>query len=1125
MSRTTNIRRQARKQRAALGFPADALVHATDLANSCARVTGLSIVRVAPPDPTLHGGILALIDPIFEQIYIDSRLPTDLAAVTLLHEFGHHFLHAGDCGCDESDMGDDGLAGIAQTSRAEGYSPRQRQEQDANVFAAELALPRALALQMFIDAGMTASQIAQAVGIPVSVAMMQLAESVLLPDAQPAAPAPNAREVTLDDSQRAAATATQGPLLIGAGPGTGKTKTLVARCAYLVNERGVDPASILALTYSRKAAQEMRERLIGAGIGTAAAGPWIGTIHSFGLEIVRRFGYRLGIPPDPALLDTVDAVALLETRLADLDLSALDNIYDPAGSLPDIVSAISRAKDELIDAERYSELVEEIASKEVNGSSELVRKHREVAHCYRIYEELKTIEGLQDYGDLIASAVKLLSDPYVAIHLRADFRHVLVDEYQDVNRASALMIKLLASPNDGLWVVGDHRQSIYQFRGASPANVASFTTDYPGGQRLNLSVNYRSQTPIVDLAAHAAAALNLDPAGQTPLWTANRGQVSPSCLKYAVADDPDAQTFGIARSIELASADGIQYRDMAVLCRTHGQAQTAADALLAQGIPVLYIGDILDRPEVRDVLCLMAVAAGAANPGLFRAGALPEYDIAHEDLIRFTGEVTEERPIVDILRDAAAESQDQLGLARLADHVGKLLEYAQSPRGMLEACLFEVTNLLKHWMDGAGGGHQSIQVGLVIHQLLAHAAAYEGRRLQVSRKESNRVLAFLDYLQRLRRAGASKRAEVPDSVEGLDAVRVMTVHAAKGLEFPLVFLPFLGASEFPTPNRGRLIPPLPNLAPQPVDDVDEDVCLFFVALSRARDTLVLSRSATQEGGRKRSPSKYIEAISGWLAQHDAEPERWVSPEVQEPVAQIPTPPANLPRFTVKSLDEYIGCPRRYYYIYRARLKGSVSGKGYVQMHQCVRMTLQQMREGCVTEPDDAAAMLSAIWEEQGPKGSRHEGYYKDMAEKMVRRAAGSDRGYTLLKRRVLTLTLTHCRLRVQPDAILEPAGLLPGSHGELLLLRYKTGKPSASHIDEDKLTVYMLAAQEAGYTPRVELRYLATGESVTVEQTAAKIKNRRAKYDEAAAGINAGIFPANPGRDCATCPFALVCPE
>lgn len=372
------------------------------------------------------------------------------------------------------------------------YSPRQRREIQMDLFAREFLLPRPVMRSLFIDERLTASQIAERFGAPFDVVAQQLLDVLLLP---PVVQAPEVQAIAspLNSLQAKAAQHRGKAYLLEAGPGTGKTQTLTARVEDLLAE-GVDPCRILLLTFSNKAAGEMAAR-IALKNKDAACAMWIGTFHAFGLDLIRRFHVELNLPKIPKLLDRTDAVELLEKEFSRLNLLHYRNLYDPTQNIANILAAISRAKDEVITAEKYADLAEAmLQTASTRDLQEAAEKAIEVAQVYETYESLKQQEGCIDFGDLVLLPVKLLEENNsIRQHLRSLYDHVLVDEYQDVNRSSVRLLQAICGNGENLWVVGDAKQSIYRFRGASSFNMTRFgQKDFPGGQRSRLRQNYRS---------------------------------------------------------------------------------------------------------------------------------------------------------------------------------------------------------------------------------------------------------------------------------------------------------------------------------------------------------------------------------------------------------------------------------------------------------------------------------------------------------------------------------------------------------------------------------------------------------------------------------------------------------
>ncbi len=309
-------------------------------------------------------------------------------------------------------------------------------------------------------------------------------------------------------------------------------------------------------------------------------------------------------------------------------------LSDPLLDLQFILSAISRAKDELCTPAEYRAFGEAMLAAAGNDEERQIAAEKaiEVSAVYETYEKILRDKQLVDFADLINRSIELLrAHPEALTELRQKYTHILVDEYQDVNRASAVFLKLIAADGKNLWVVGDARQSIYRFRGASPQNIREFERDFPGYKRMALDINYRSQAHVVRLVEAFAPCMRASAGGLPARWGADRGDDGGN-LTMAVATDLRAEAAGLAAEIARNRANGIPYRDQAILCRSHTQLARFAALLEAQAIPILYLGDLFERPEIRDLLSLLSFVSEPERGGLLRVASFPQYAVPLEDV-------------------------------------------------------------------------------------------------------------------------------------------------------------------------------------------------------------------------------------------------------------------------------------------------------------------------------------------------------------------------------------------------------------------------------------------------------------------------------------------------------------
>jgi superfamily I DNA/RNA helicase len=1136
---------------------------------------GLDVLRLAPGSPMLRGA-----RAVFDADYVgyDRTLPDAQAAFALAHELGHAVLGHGEAWlCDEADIDETPVAERLPygAGAVDAYNARQQRELEANVFAQAFLLPAEEVRRGFLD-GASYADLAARFGVSGAACLTALAATLLAPlppsgppargpaalPPLPAAEKPAEDLTPLDPSQRAAAELPAGPVLVNAGPGTGKTRTLVGRVLYLL-ARGVPARQILAVTFSNRATDEMRERLHRAAPEQAHA-LTVSTFHAFCLELLRRHHEAAGLPADFRVIDQVDAVVLLERHLGRLDLEAYQNLVYPELPLKDLVRAISRAKDELATPERYAELAAaaRAAAEEAGdeGALKAAARWAEVARVYATYEALLAARGLLDFGGLIMRAVHLLRErPDVLAALRAEYRHVLVDEYQDMNRASAHLLRLLAGDGAGLWVVGDLRQAIYRFRGASPANVARFGEDFPGGRTVDLGVNYRADPHLVRLVSTAGAEMRVG--GASPCdWQAFRPGGPPPRVWVARADDETAEANGIAAEVLRRRRDGRPFREQAVLVRTHGQAEPVAAALERAGVPALYLGDLFARGEVRDLLALLALAAGGEPAALLRVGAMPEHWLAREDRVRLAHVARERGEEFPGALSLAAPAGLDAGAVAAAGALHAALAgtgWPGDPWQLLARYLFGHGALLRRLLREAGApaggasgeapgatprGAGATQQLLAIGQLLAVARAYSERPLEVPLPDDPQAAlnAFLGHVRRLV-ALDEDGARTPQGGDELEAVRILTVHAAKGLEFPVVYVPCLVQGRFPHRRVWDAAPPPPGLvegAPDgtPSDEEGErleETCLFFVAISRAKEELVLSR-AERYGKRTARPSPFFALLEPFLRGATPAQLDWPGVATDGVVGGPDGVAASPPRgpLSIWQLERYLRCPRRYEYEYVLGFQEREELLGYKHFHDCVYHVLAEVRRGAAGVPPDpraAGTLLAGIWQEEGPAGHAFEGLYRTMAERLigrfcdqeaVRRGAGVGPPW----REHLDVPLGGAVVRVPIDA----SEVLPD--GTVRLVRTRTGRESDDDPRAERLSLLRAgAAGELGGPEQVqiELEYVATGATRPVRPPAARYEQQRLDALEGAVrGIRAGRFPARPreARDCVTCPFWIACP-
>ena len=641
----------------------------------------------------------------------------------------------------------------------------------------------------------------------------------------------------LNPAQLEAVTHRGSPLLIVAGAGSGKTRVLTSRIAHLIKDQGVRPGEILAITFTNKAAREMVER-VAAQVGPVSRSMWVSTFHSACVRILRREAKHLGISSSFSIYDAADSQRLMGMVLRDLDL-------DPKRHPPRAFAArVSALKNELIDEDTF-------ARKAETPSDQVL------AQAYREYQRRLRQANAFDFDDLIGATVALLQlHPEVAEHYHRRFRHVLVDEYQDTNHAQYVLVReLVGDGSDGvdpaeLCVVGDADQSIYAFRGATIRNIEEFERDYPDARTVVLEQNYRSTQTILD-AANRVISRN---SARRPkrLWT-EAGAGDPITL-YVADDEHDEATFVADEIDALTDAKGVRPCDVAIFYRTNAQSRSFEEILIRVGLPYTVVGGVrfYERREVRDAVAyLRAVANPDDDVSLRRILNVPKRGIgdraeaaiesfAQRERMSFGAALDRVDEVPGLAPRSLAQARD---FARLLGDLRTLVEAGEGPATVLQAAL-EQTGYLAE-LQGSSDPQDQTRV--------ENLAELESVAVEYERDSEDPTLeGFLERVSLVADAD-----DIPEDDDGV--VTLMTLHTAKGLEFPVVFL---------TGMEDGVFPHMRSLGSEA--ELEEERRLAYVGITRAREKLYLTRAVVRSawGTPTTNPaSRFLEEIPEELLEY------------------------------------------------------------------------------------------------------------------------------------------------------------------------------------------------------------------------------------------------------------------
>ena len=606
----------------------------------------------------------------------------------------------------------------------------------------------------------------------------------------------------LNPAQADAVKTTSGPLLILAGAGSGKTKTLTHRIAYLIANERVWPNEILAVTFTNKAAREMRERLgmlLGQDGGARNFMPWMGTFHGICVRLLRMDGDKIGISPNYVIYDEDDRQGLIKQAMKQLSIG--DKQIKPRA----VSSVISNAKNELVDPEEFE-------------ASANYPFQKEVAKIYSLYEKMRKEAGALDFDDLLIETVRLFKDhPETRKKWRAQFKHILIDEYQDTNAAQYAIVKSLVNDERNICVVGDDWQSIYSWRGADFTNILNFERDFKGAKIVKLEQNYRSTGAILE-AAHSVITKNTQRTDKK-LWTAE--PAGAPVQVHGVYDESE-EAYTVASRISAQTSIGARgYGDFAVLYRTNAQSYTLERALLQHRIPYQIIGGVrfYDRKEIKDITAYLRLLYQPNDRMSFsRIVNIPTRGIGATSLEKFMLWQAQSgmdiiSSLVNVEQTSSITPRAKTALAALGELLRNLQAKLQSetPPSELIETLVNTTGYRDFILDGTP---QAEEREANIGSLISDAKAF---------------LTLPDFLEEIALMSSA------DTSSNEQKVTLMTIHAAKGLEFPVVFM--VGMEEGIFPNA--------RVQDDGPAALEEERRLCYVGMTRAREELHLSYAGSR----------------------------------------------------------------------------------------------------------------------------------------------------------------------------------------------------------------------------------------------------------------------------------------
>ncbi len=962
----------------------------------------------------------------------------------------------------------------------------------------------------------------------------------------------------LNAHQQEAVTHGDGPLLVIAGAGTGKTTVIAHRIAHLIDSKRARPEQILALTFTEKAAAEM-ERRVDLLVPYGFTDTWISTFHAFGDRLLREHALVLGLSPEFRVLTEAEQVIFVEEHLFDLPLDYFRPLGNPMKHVQGLLQLFSRAKDEDISPKEYAAFAEELECSAVVAPDDRVlaeraRRETEIAWTYRRYQELMAREGKLDFGDLMAWALRLLREhPAVVRQIQERFRYILVDEFQDTNYAQFQIVKLLAATHRNITVVGDDDQSIFKFRGASISNILEFRKEFPESHTVVLAENYRSSQAILDSAYRLIQ-------HNDPDRLEYREGVDKR-LRARMTDGPGVESVAfhtqqeeadwVAGKIEeLVEAQVYTPGDIAILVRRNADADPFLRALNMKGIPWSFSGarGLYDREEIRLMVSFLRLLADPQDSlSLFHLAGSDIYGMPADDLALCNAHAgRKHRSLYEVLRDLtgrpgnvpelSAVSSEGIAIATalLADLDHYLKTAARETTGRV---LFEFL------MERPGYGRRLVRSHSPRdHQRVSNLAVF----FEVVQRfgevaVQDRVAGFVPYLTMLIDAGGDP--PVAESDETGQAVQVLTLHKAKGLEFEAVFLAGLVEKRFPSIDRREAIP-LPDelikdLLPSGDFHLREERRLFYVGMTRAKRHLFLTRARDYGTKREWKRSRFVVEALGLPKAEADRPWRAAAEAVIYRTAPPPEPKADLAiqadaplSLSHYKIDDYLTCPLKYKYVHILRVpvlrdQSVVYGAA---LHRAVQAYNTRRLHGQTMSLQELIEVFEAHWVNEGFISREHEeARLREGRDALAEFHAYADPAPPP------SFVEKKFRFQVGHDIVTGFLDRVDERNGEVVIIDYKSSsvrdqkEADKEARESDQLNLYALAYRESvgGRTDRAELHFLTpagvvVGRAVKGEKELDKAIDR---IRRSAAGIRAGLFQATPSVwVCSFCAFRTICP-
>ncbi len=944
----------------------------------------------------------------------------------------------------------------------------------------------------------------------------------------------------------------KGPLLIIAGAGTGKTTVITERIKYLIEKNLAKPIEILALTFTEKAAREMETR-VDEAMPYGYTQMWIMTFHSFCDRVLRAEALHIGLDPKYKLMSEASTTQLIRNNLFKFELDYFRPLGNPTKFIGGMLQHFSRLQDEDVSPQDYLKWVGKVKSKDKVE----IKKWKELASAYKTYDELKVKEGVMDFGDLIVKTLKLFRDrPNILKEYQSKFKYILIDEFQDTNFAQNELALLLSKKYKNIAVVGDDDQSVYRFRGAAVSNIIQFRKNYPKAKVVVLTKNYRSTQEILDRAYDLIQHNNPDRLEVVEKinkkLVAEISKKADGGVSFIHSDRVENEAEQAVRAIkDLASEKEYLWKDFAILVRANSHADPFVRAFQRIGIPYQFLGPgrLFKQPEVVDLISYLKVLYDFEDSvAFYRLLSIDIFDISARDLIKITNyskrqnlslfEAVEKIEEINVTE----ETKDKIkGIVDIINKQFKLIKTSTAGQ------------LLYNFLGDSGIMQKLVNPDTTDAQKRANNISKFFDKLKTYEvdHEDAGVAAVVDWIELAQELGESPLAADTDWTE-INAVNILTVHSAKGLEFPVVFLVNLVSQRFPTVERREQIP-IPDslikeILPKGDYHLEEERRLFYVGMTRAKDKLFLTASDFYgEGKREKKLSPFIfEALGDDVASSEKQSEKgeqlsflgYGSDNKEDKnKGRLKT---HIDYLSYSQIETFKTCPLHYKlrYIYKIPTPPTASQSFGIAIHSTLKDFYEAVRSGEKPTEKLLLSLLKDNWINERFGSKVHENKYFENGKLYLK-------GY--LKEgfdpKILPVKLEEPFVLPVTGAEKGQKGLRIGGkidrvdklpNGNIEIIDYKTSAkiPTQREVDRNlQLSFYALAASGLREAPfgveakkiKLSLYFLDNQQKLSTTRTNAQLKTAVIEIYKVQKEIEESEFKCSHHPFCESCEYKMFC--